>query len=190
MAKKNADSARSADSLMRQSEEMVSRANDSMASLTDSMHEISEGSRKMSDIIKTIDGIAFQTNLLALNASVEAARAGEAGAGFAVVATGGAEPRRAIGESAKNTAAMIEAIMDMVDQGKATLEETNQGFQEVADRVGKTGALIREISAGSEEQSEGVTSINRAVVNLTNLIQTGQAVNPRTANVAPRSSRR
>ena len=168
---------------------MVSRANDSMASLTDSMREISEGSRKMSDIIKTIDGIAFQTNLLALNASVEAARAGEAGAGFAVVATEVRNLAVRSAESAKNTAAMIEAIMGMVDQGKATLEETNHGFQEVADRVGKTGALIREISAGSEEQSEGVTSINEAVVNLTSLIQAGQAVNP-PAVKAPRGSSR
>jgi len=52
-------------------------------------------------------------------------------------------------------------------------QETNQGFQEVANRVGKTGALIREISAGSEEQSQGVANINQAVLKLTNLMQTG-----------------
>ena len=85
---------------------------------------------------------------------------------------------------------MIEAIMGMVDQGKATLEETNHGFQEVADRVGKTGALIREISAGSEEQSEGVTSINEAVVNLTSLIQAGQAVSQPAVKASRGSSRR
>ena len=183
MAKRNADSARTADSLMRQSEETVTRANESMASLTNSMREISESSRKMSDIIKTIDAIAFQTNLLALNASVEAARAGEYGSGFAVVASEVRNLAVRSAESAKNTAEMIESIVNMVDQGTATLEETNHGFQEVADRVGKTGALIREISAGSEEQSQGVTSINGAVVNLTNLIQAGQAENPRASNV-------
>ncbi len=173
MARQNADSARSADSLMRQSEEMVSRANESMINLTNSMREIAEGSRKMSDVIKTIDGIAFQTNLLALNASVEAARAGEAGAGFAVVATEVRNLAVRSAESAKNTSAMIEAIITMVNQGKSTLEETNHGFQEVADRVGKTGTLIREISAGSEEQSQGVANINQAVLKLTNLMQTG-----------------
>ena len=173
MARQNADSARSADSLMRQSEEMVSRANESMVNLTTSMREIAEGSRKMSDVIKTIDGIAFQTNLLALNASVEAARAGEAGAGFAVVATEVRNLAVRSAESAKNTSAMIEAIITMVNQGKSTLEETNHGFQEVADRVGKTGTLIREISAGSEEQSQGVANINQAVLKLTNLMQTG-----------------
>jgi len=185
MAKKNADSAKSADSLMRQSEETVSRANESMSSLTSAMREIAEGSRKMSDIIKTIDGIAFQTNLLALNASVEAARAGEAGSGFAVVAAEVRNLAMRSAESARNTATLIEAITNMVDQGKATLEETNHGFQEVAERVGQTGVLIREISAGSEEQSEGVTSINRAVVNLTDLIQTGRAANGSASKALP-----
>lgn len=177
MAENNAGSARSADGLMRQSEEVVLRANESMAHLTSSMQEMSEGSRKMSDIIKTIDGIAFQTNLLSLNASIEAARAGEAGAGFAVVAKEVRSLAMRSADAAKNTSAMIETIIKMVDQGKTTLEKTNRDFREVADRVAKTGTLIREISAGSEEQSQGVAGINRAVSNLTGLIQAGQAAN-------------
>jgi methyl-accepting chemotaxis protein len=63
----------------------------------------------------------------------------------------------------------------MVDQGKRTVAETNRDFQQLAEGVGKTGTLIREISQASEEQSAGVTSINRAVSNLTNLIQTSRA---------------
>jgi methyl-accepting chemotaxis protein len=135
------------------------------------MQEISDCSKKMSNIIKTIDEIAFQTNLLALNAAVEAARAGEAGAGFAVVADEVRNLAMRSAESAKNTSELIESTIKMVESGEAVLAATNSSFQEVADQVGKTGALIREISAGSEEQREGVAGINKAVSDLTLLMQ-------------------
>ena len=86
MTQQNASNANEADSLMRETNEVVSRADASMVNLTSSMEEISTASEETQKIIKAIDEIAFQTNLLALNAAVEAARAGEAGAGFAVVA--------------------------------------------------------------------------------------------------------
>jgi len=171
MAKNNAESAKTADSLMRQSEQVVSKANISMASLTTSMQEISDCSKKMSHIIRTIDEIAFQTNLLALNAAIEAARAGEAGAGFAVVADEVRNLAMRSAESAKNTSELIESTIKIVESGEAILKETNSSFHDVADQVGKTGTLIREISAGSEEQREGVASINNAVSDLTLLME-------------------
>ena len=62
------------------------RSNEKMNVLAESVEEMKIASQKVSQVIKTIDDIAFQTGILALNASVEAARAGEAGKGFAVVA--------------------------------------------------------------------------------------------------------
>jgi methyl-accepting chemotaxis protein len=74
-------------------------------------------------------------------------------------------------ESARNTSNLIENTIKMVESGEAVLKETNHSFKEVAEQVGKTGVLIREISSGSEEQREGVASINSAVIELTRLIQ-------------------
>ncbi len=171
MAGRNAESALAADNLMRQSEQVVTKANQSMGSLTTSMHGISDYSKKMSNIIKTIDEIAFQTNLLALNAAVEAARAGEAGSGFAVVADEVRNLAIRSAESAKNTSDLIEDTIQMVASGERVLEETNSSFKQVADHVGKAGVLIREISTGSAEQREGVSGINNTVQDLKRMMQ-------------------
>jgi methyl-accepting chemotaxis protein len=171
MAQSNADSAKAADSLMGRSEQVVAKANESMQGLTSSMQEISTCSKKMSRIIRTIDEIAFQTNLLALNAAVEAARAGAAGAGFAVVAGEVRNLAMRSAESARNTSTLIEDTIKMVAAGDLLLQETNESFKEVADQVGRAGILIREISTGSDEQREGVTNINSAVIDLTQMIQ-------------------
>ena len=56
-----------------------------MKELQAAMTTILQGNQEISQIIATIENIAFQTNILALNAAVEAARAGAAGKGFAVV---------------------------------------------------------------------------------------------------------
>lgn len=171
MAQSNADSAKAADSLMGRSEQVVAKANESMQGLTASMQEISACSQKMSRIIRTIDEIAFQTNLLALNAAVEAARAGAAGAGFAVVAGEVRNLAMRSAESARNTSTLIENTIKMVAAGELLLQETNDSFKEVADQVGRAGILVREISTGSDEQREGVTNINSAVIDLTQMIQ-------------------
>lgn len=63
----------------------------------------------LSEIVKSISGIAGQTNLLALNATIEAARAGDAGRGFAVVAN---EVKRLAGD----TKAATDRAADMVSR--------------------------------------------------------------------------
>ncbi|MGQ3096262.1 MAG: methyl-accepting chemotaxis protein, partial [Roseateles sp.] len=83
----NADNAGEADQLAHDASEVARQGGTVVGEAVQRMRGIEESSRKISDIIGTIDAIAFQTNILALNAAVEAARAGEQGRGFAVVAS-------------------------------------------------------------------------------------------------------
>ena len=96
--RQTADSAATANQLACSAAEVAQRGGAVVSQVVSTMDEISSSSRRISDIIGTIDGIAFQTNILALNAAVEAARAGEQGRGFAVVA---GEVRSLAGRSAE-----------------------------------------------------------------------------------------
>ena len=156
---------------MHQVEGITSRATDSMNRLMEFMLEISSASDKTQKIIKTIDEIAFQTNLLALNAAVEAARAGEAGAGFAVVADEVRNLAMRAAEAAKNTAALIEGNVKMIQTGADVAKNMSDEFSEVASSVLKAGNLVREISAASQEQAQGVELINQAVEGVNKVVQ-------------------
>ncbi len=175
MTKQNAENAGQADNLMKEANQVVGQANKSMSELTKSMEEISKASEETSKIIKTIDEIAFQTNLLALNAAVEAARAGEAGAGFAVVADEVRNLAMRAADAAKNTADLIEGTVKKVGDGSELVNITNETFFQVAQSAKKVGELVGEISAASNEQSEGIEQINKAVVEMDKVVQQNAA---------------
>ena len=175
MTKQNADNAAQADALMKETNQIVGKANDSMSGLTCSMEEISKASDETSKIIKTIDEIAFQTNLLALNAAVEAARAGEHGAGFAVVAEEVRNLAMRSAEAAKNTSDLIEGTIKSVKGGSGLVDKTNEAFSGVAQSVSKADELVAEIAAASNEQSQGIDQINKAVAEMDKVIQQSAA---------------
>jgi methyl-accepting chemotaxis protein len=175
MTKQNADNAGQANALMKETNQIVGKANDSMSELTRSMEEISKASDETSKIIKTIDEIAFQTNLLALNAAVEAARAGEHGAGFAVVAEEVRNLAMRSAEAAKNTSGLIEGTIKSIKDGSGLVAGTNEDFSEVGRSVSKANELVGEIAAASNEQSQGIDQINKAVAEMDKVIQQNAA---------------
>jgi methyl-accepting chemotaxis protein len=175
MTKQNAENARQANTLMHDAGQVISSANMSMTELRASMKEILRASEETSNIIKTIDDIAFQTNLLALNAAVEAARAGEAGAGFAVVADEVRNLSMRASEAARNTSVLIEETGKKVKDGSALVARTDEAFSKVADSTVRVGGLVSKIAAASSEQSQGIDQINKAVAEMDKVVQQNAA---------------
>ena len=110
-----------------------------------SMAPLLATSHKMTEIIGTIDGIAFQTNILALNAAVEAARAGEQGRGFAVVAS---EVRRL---AQRSQAASGEV--------RVLISETTRRVNTTATEIGKVHDIMESLVSGIREVAFNVSSI-------------------------------
>ncbi len=173
--KANAANAKEANNLMSETQGVVKSSNDSMGQVISSMDDICKASAETSKIIKTIDEIAFQTNLLALNAAVEAARAGEAGAGFAVVADEVRSLAIRAAEAAKSTAGMIDDTVQKVNLGSDQVTKTSEAFKKVETSSEKVGGLLNEITVASEEQSQGIEQINRAISDMDKVTQSNSA---------------
>ena len=175
MTKQNAENAQQANNYTNEGVDNLENANQTMKALIESMADISTASNNVAKIIKTIDQIAFQTNLLALNAAVEAARAGEAGAGFAVVADEVRNLALRVAEESNNTQEMVMEIIQKVDNGSGLVKETDEQYRGVARGVQKIKELIGEISAASNEQSQGIDQANIAMAEMEKVTQMNAA---------------
>lgn len=130
------------------------------------MAAISGKTRKIRDIVSLIDGIAFQTKILALNAAVEAAHAGELGRGFAVVAgeVKGLAQRSA--DAASEISSLITDTLNQISDGNEMVTDAGTRMQAIVGRVGEISATLDAISKSTEAQTQGVTSIHRAISEL------------------------
>ncbi|PIE25568.1 MAG: hypothetical protein CSA62_00980 [Planctomycetota bacterium] len=171
----NAENANQANQLGACARTAAEAGNAQMQSMVAAMEEINESGQNISNIIKTIDDIAFQTNLLALNAAVEAARAGQHGKGFAVVA----EEVRALAlrsaKAASETAALIQNSVKKTENGSEIANQTAESLQEIVTEIGKVTNLVAGIATASDEQSSGFNQVKDGLAQIDQVTQRNTA---------------
>ncbi|QYF92492.1 HAMP domain-containing protein [Massilia sp. PAMC28688] len=174
--KQNADNARQANQLAVSASSVAEKGGSVVAEVVDTMGSIKESSRKIVDIIGVIDGIAFQTNILALNAAVEAARAGEQGRGFAVVASEVRSLAQRSAGAAKEIKALIGDSVDKVDAGSKLVDEAGQTMDLIVTSIRQVADIMGEITAATQEQSNGIEEVNRAITQMDEMTQQNAAL--------------
>jgi methyl-accepting chemotaxis protein/methyl-accepting chemotaxis protein-1 (serine sensor receptor) len=165
-ARQNAEHASRCADLMTSTSTGVETTNQRLGEMLGSMDSIRESSRKVSNIIKTIDEIAFQTNLLALNAAVEAARAGSAGMGFAVVADEVRTLAQRSAEAARGTAALIEESIARAEEGSTKLAQVGEAITSITGHARDVKGLVDGMSAAARQQTDGIEQVQSALTSM------------------------
>jgi methyl-accepting chemotaxis protein len=174
--KQNADNARQANQLAVSASSVAVKGGTVVSQVVDTMGSIKESSRKIVDIIGVIDGIAFQTNILALNAAVEAARAGEQGRGFAVVAAEVRNLAQRSAGAAKEIKELIGDSVDKVDAGSKLVDEAGQTMDLIVTSIKQVADIMGEITAATQEQSNGIEEVNQAITQMDEMTQQNAAL--------------
>jgi methyl-accepting chemotaxis protein len=174
--KQNADNARQANQLAVSASAVAEKGGTVVSQVVQTMGSITESSRKIADIISVIDGIAFQTNILALNAAVEAARAGEQGRGFAVVASEVRNLAQRSAGAAREIKQLIGDSVEKVDAGSKLVDEAGQTMDLIVTSIRQVTDIMGEITAATQEQSNGIEEVNQAISQMDEMTQQNAAL--------------
>ncbi len=173
--RENSENCSEAHKLMNSTAQYLDEVNGKMTDLTAAITNINNSSAQISNIIKTIEDIAFQTNILALNAAVEAARAGAAGKGFAVVAD---EVRNLAGKSAdavNDTTKLIDSSIEAVNSGTEITEQTAEAIKTLGEYTLKLKEIVNGITESGVKQADMVERINEDITKISGVVQSNSA---------------
>lgn len=174
----------------------VDNSNKEFTEIVKVIHEIGQKTKVINDIV-------FQTKLLSFNASVEAARAGEHGKGFAVVAEEVGNLAQMSGNAAKEITDMLDSSIQKVEtiveqtkqkvghlirDGKTKVENgndialrCNESLEEIYQHVAGVKSMIHSIATASQEQSQGVSEITKAMNQMDQVTQENSAASQKTS---------
>lgn len=170
MVQQNSDNTKQAAIMSKNAKDYAQKSHDEMNNMLKAMEDLENSSNEIAKIIKVIDEIAFQTNLLSLNAAVEAARAGDAGKGFAVVAEEVRNLAQRSAQAAKDTAVIIESNIALSEKSAGIAKDVEGSLAKIDDETKKVSELLNEITTATEEQSRGISEINKAVSQMEEVI--------------------
>lgn len=176
-----ANNAEQANKLSVESFAKISQQNEEMETMLTAMEDIRTKSVQISEIIRTIDDIAFQTNILALNAAIEAARAGDAGKGFAVVADEVRNLAAKSAEAASHTNELISATVEAITNGVQIAENTAETMKTVMEYSEKTDQLVGDIYTAAADQAEAIRQITIGIGQISDVVQQNSATAEQTA---------
>jgi methyl-accepting chemotaxis protein len=180
----NEETVREATRIADSNAQSAERGGQIIGQVVQTMQNINNSSSRISDIIGTIDGIAFQTNILALNAAVEAARAGEQGRGFAVVASEVRALAQRSGAAAREIKGLITASVEQVGEGTRVVHDAGQTIEEIVGSSRRVRELLAEVAVSAREQTAGIAQSAKAVQELDTVTQQNAALVEQTAAAA------
>ena len=170
------EQARQAIALVESAVHVAGRGGEVVSEVVSTMAEINRSSGRIADIISVIDAIAFQTNLLALNAAVEAARAGDQGRGFAVVASEVRSLAQRSATAAREIKELIGTSVDNVSTGSVLVNQAGTTMAEVVNSVRSVTEIVKNFHRAAQQQSEGITQVNRAVAEMQSVARQNAAL--------------
>ena len=159
----NSQTAVQANQLATEATKVAGQGGVAVTEVVTTMNAVSVQASRISEIIGTIDSIAFQTNILALNAAVEAARAGEQGRGFAVVASEVRVLAQSSAAASKEIRTLIGASVEQVESGILKVHAAGETMRRIVEAIERVSTMVAAISRATSEQADSIHRVNDSV---------------------------